>query len=93
MLDSIAATEHRGIPAPGRAGAGGEQRCKGEVEASRGNPGSALWVYAQGGMGLFLCLPSLIWVGDDAKAEAQGGPEGGKFALITGQVKAVSEAG
>lgn len=62
----LPATEHRAIPAPGRAGTQGEQRCRVKVEATRGNPGSALWLYAEGGMVLFLCLLSLIWVYDDA---------------------------
>lgn len=31
-----------------------------QVEASRGNPGSAVWVYAEGGMVLFLCLLLLM---------------------------------
>lgn len=64
-FDCRAATEHRVIQAPGRAGAQGEQHCRVRGEASRGNPGTALWGFAEGGMVLFLCLPSLICVYDD----------------------------
>lgn len=65
-LISSPATKHRAMWAPGRARIQGEQRWRVKVEGSGGNPGNTLWFDAEEGLVLSVCLPSFIWVCDDA---------------------------
>lgn len=36
------------------------------MEGSEGNPSNTLWFYAEGGLVLFVCLLSFIWLCEDA---------------------------
>lgn len=95
-LISSPATKHRAMWAPGRARIQEEQRWRVKVEGSRGNPSNTLWLYAGGGLGLFVRLLSFIWVCEDPiepkrKLKLREILRGGE--LITDQAKVVSEAG
>ena len=65
-LISSPATKHRAMWTPGRTRIQGEQCWRVKVEGSGENPSNTLWFYAEGGLVLFVCLLSFIWVCEDA---------------------------
>jgi len=64
---SSPATKHRAMWAPGRVRTQGEQCCRVKVEGSGGSSGNrgSCGFMAAGGLALFVCLLSFIWVSND----------------------------